>query len=263
MLGQTRATSSKRWFSRSAYVCALAASFLLTSFPAFSATSPEFYQLLLEVNGQLKTFVPKRGPQCTPDLVDKAQNALQRELAVSALNAVVVKPLETGAKTALGLLGVPAAAISTYSVMRCAMDESSPEGFAKCALGEAIGYGAGKGLEAAQVDEISGALAGVSLGEAYNAARGAYDSYQSTSETVEGEASGECKVKYRFHWRKRRSGSARGGRIMVQMWISDCECTSPSEARSGYVTASFNVNYAKAGSDQPGWRVAAVRAAAR
>ena len=39
--------------------------------------SPEFYQLLGEVNAQLKTFTSTRGPQCTPDLIDKVQNALQ------------------------------------------------------------------------------------------------------------------------------------------------------------------------------------------
>lgn len=221
-----------------------------------AGTSPEFYQLLAEVNAQLKTFQPVRGPVCTADLVDKAQNALQGELFTSALNAVVVKPLETGAKVGLSVLGAPAAAITTYSLMRCAMDESSAAGFKRCALGEAIGFGAGKGLDKAGIDALTGALSGVAIDDAYGKVRGAYESYIAAPETVEGEStSGGCTVKYRFHWDKKPRAGARGGKIRFQAWVSECECRSPNDVEDGYVAGWFHVAYSPAGSNQPGWKV--------
>jgi len=233
--------------------------FILITFsfssPLQAAASPEFHQLLGEVNAQLKTFVPTRGPRCTPDLIDKVQNALQGEIFTGALNAVVVKPLETGAKAGLSMLGIPAAAITTYSLMRCAMDEGDAAGFGKCALGEAIGYGAGAGLDRAGVDAVSGALSGVALDDAYGRVRGAYEAYQSTSETVSGESEGDCKVRYSIRWSKRKSPGARGGKIHFQSWVSDCKCNSASEAKSGYVSTWFKVNYRKAGNNQPGWKL--------
>ena len=223
---------------------------------AYADASPEFYQLLGEINAELKTFQTNRPPVCTNDLVDQAQNALQGEMFTSALNAVVVKPLETGAKAGLSMLGVPAAAITTYSMMRCAMDESDSAGFLKCALGEAIGYRAGATLDDLGADAVSGALAGVALDDAYGRVRGAYDAYQSTSEVVEGESSGRCHVKYRFSWSKRRSPGARGGRITFQAWVSDCDCRSANQVKSGYVKALFSVRYAKAAGNSPGWKLA-------
>lgn len=239
---------------------AVAGLLLLTSISPSHATSPEFYQLLSDINGQLKTFTPTRGPRCTPDLVDKVQNALQGELFSSALNEVVVKPLESGAKTAASLLGAPGLAMTTYGIMRCAMDESTAQGFFRCSGGESLGGVIGSGL-GNQLGETAGsAVAGVAFDrgwdEAFAQARGAYEAYGSTSEEVSGTSTASgCKVDYRFYWAKRGRPGARGGRIIFSATVSDCDCRSASQAKAGHMRAMFDVVYAKHGNSQPGWRV--------
>lgn len=246
-------------FSRLSALVGIFVLFLASS-PA-RAVSPEFYQLLSDINGQLKTFTPTRGPACTPDLVDKVQNALQGELFTSAMNEVVVKSLESGAKTAASLLGAPGAAMTTYGIMRCAMEETTWQGFLRCAGGESAGGLLGEGTGKLFRDgELSKDLVGVALDrgwdEAFATARGAYEAYGSTSEEVSGtnNASG-CTINYRFYWAKRGRPGARGGQILFHASVRDCDCRSANEVKAGHVRAIFDVVYASHGNSQPGWKV--------
>jgi|GEM_PF-5449805 len=232
---------------------------LATTSPGY-AISPEFYQLLGDINGQLKTFSPTRGPQCSPDLVDKVQNSLQGELFTSAFKEVVVKPLESGAKTAASLLGAPGLALTTYGIMRCAMDETTAQGFFRCAGGESLGGALGSGLGTQLGEGAAGAVTGVAFDrgwdEAFAQARSAYEAYGSTSEEVSDSSSASgCKVEYRFYWAKRPRPGARGGRIIFSARVSDCDCRSASQAKSGHVRAMFDVVYVRHGNNQPGWKV--------
>src|SRR5690606_12334573 len=106
---------------------------------------------------------------CAPQMVQMAKEGLQGNLFSSAATKIVVEPLETGAQVAAGALGVESLAITTYSLVRCGMNESSPEGFAKCALGEGLGYAGGEALTVAGVGDLSGAVAGAAWDKAYGA----------------------------------------------------------------------------------------------
>jgi hypothetical protein len=113
--------------------------------------SPEYFQLLNDLNGTLKNFGPgmTRGPACAPEMVDAAKQAMQGGLFGALGKQIVVKSLETGGKLAAGALGVPGGVITTYSLVRCAMEAGSPEEFARCAVGEAVRAAGGSPSQAA------------------------------------------------------------------------------------------------------------------
>ncbi|HRE14990.1 MAG TPA: hypothetical protein PLD37_12405, partial [Usitatibacteraceae bacterium] len=170
---------------------ALAVALGLAAAAPAAAQSPEFFQVLNEANGTLKVLAPSitRGPVCAPMMVDQARQGLQANLFSSAANKVVIEPLEAGAKVALGAAGVPGAAISTYSAIRCGMSAADGRDLVRCLLGEAAGYRGGELLEALGVESLEGAVAGFAWDKAYGALRGAIEEYGATSESVEWSAS--------------------------------------------------------------------------
>ena len=227
----------------------------LLPFSAQANVTPEFHQLLLEINGRLKNLAPgiTRGPACVPNVVERAKEALQGHLATTALTKVVVEPLEAGAKVAAGALGIPAAAISTYSLVRCGMNESTPSGFAACVGGEVAGYAGGKALEKAGVGNLGGAIAGYAWGKAYGAVRGAIEAYARESESVEWTARGSCQTKLTAYWNRQPRPDARGGVIVVHAEFDQCECRTRREATAGSLRFIVPVLYTAAGNSQPGW----------
>ncbi len=227
----------------------------LLPFSAQANVTPEFHQLLLEINGRLKNLAPgiTRGPACVPNVVERAKEALQGHLATTALTKVVVEPLEAGAKVAAGALGIPAAAISTYSLVRCGMNESTPSGFAACVGGEVAGYAGGKALEKAGVGNLGGAIAGYAWDKAYGAVRGAIEAYARESESVEWTARGSCQTKLTAYWNRQPRPDARGGVIVVHAEFDQCECRTRREATAGSLRFIVPVLYTAAGNSQPGW----------
>ncbi len=226
------------------------------SFEARADVSPEYYQLLSDINGSLKVLGPSltRGPVCAPDMVEMARQGLQGNLFSTAATKVVVEPLETGAKVAAGALGVESLAITTYSLVRCGMSEDSPEGFAKCALGEGLGFAGGEALTAAGVGNLSGAVAGAAWDKAYGAMRGAIEDYDRQSETLEWTARGTCEVKVLAHWNKHARPGAEGGKITISARTENCKCATGNSLRQGSLRFSVPVHYDRAGASQPGWR---------
>lgn len=229
------------------------------SFEARAEVSPEYYQLLSDINGSLKILGPglTRGPVCAPQMVEMAKQGLQGNLFSTAATKVVVEPLETGAKVAAGALGVESLAITTYSLVRCGMSEASPESFAKCALGEWLGFAGGEALTAAGVGDLSGAVAGAAWDKAYGAMRGAIEDYGRQSETVEWTTSGTCDVTVLAHWNKRGRPGAEGGKITISARATNCKCASGNSLKQGSLRFSVPVHYDRAGASQPGWRVGA------
>jgi len=227
----------------------------LLPFSAQANVTPEFHQLLLEINGRLKNLAPgiTRGPACVPNVVERAKEALQGHLATTALTKVVVEPLEAGAKVAAGALGIPAAAISTYSLVRCGMNESTPSGFAACVGGEVAGYAGGKALEKVGVGNLGGAIAGYAWDKAYGAVRGAIEAYARESESVEWTARGSCQTKLTAYWNRQPRPDARGGVIVVHAEFDQCECRTRREATAGSLRFIVPVLYTAAGNSQPGW----------
>lgn len=224
-------------------------------FAAQASPSPEFHQLLLEINGRLENLAPviTRGPECASNVVERAKEALQGNVATTALTKVVVEPLEAGAKVAAGALGIPAAAISTYSLVRCGMNESTAEGFAACVGGELAGYAGGKALEKAGVGNLEGAIAGLAWDKAYGAVRGAIEDYARKSESVEWTARGSCQTKLSAYWNRRPRPEARGGVIVVHAQFAQCECRTRKQATAGSLRFVVPVHYTPAGNSQPGW----------
>lgn len=217
--------------------------------------SPELWQLLNDANSQIKVLSPSiaRGPVCAPAMLDMAKQGLQSNLASGALTKVVVEPLEQGAKLALGALGVPGLAISTYSMMRCALGASSPADFGKCALGEVIGFAGGAGLEKFGVDGLEGALAGWAWDKAYGIAKDAWDGWGQTVETWDFEAGGECEIRGSASWSKRPQPGAEGGVIRISITASNCKCPTGNSVKQGNVRVNVPVRYSPAGSRQPGF----------
>lgn len=220
------------------------------------AQSPEFYQILNEVNGSLKVLAPSitRGPVCAPMMVDQAKQGLQANLFSSAANKVVIEPLEAGAKVALGAAGVPGAAISTYSAVRCAMNAADGRDFVRCLLGETIGFKGGELLEALGVDSLEGAIAGYAWDQAYGSIRGAIEGYGATSESIEWSAGGDCRVDVTAQWNKRRQPGAEGGQVVVIARVSECRCRAANELRQGSLRFVVPVSLVPTGSAQPGFR---------
>lgn len=219
------------------------------------AQSPEFLQLMGEIKTAIKHSSANvtRGEQCAPQMFDMAKEGIQANEFTEMLNRVVVDPLETGAKVAAGALGVPGGAITSYSLVRCYMKEADWEGLKRCALGEALGYALGKGMEKANIEELEGALAGAAWDKAYGALRDAVESYQQTSETINWTAGGKCQLAVTAVWNKRRMPGAEGGMISVQINANACRCNAPSELERGNMRFRVPVRYVRAGADQPGW----------
>lgn len=235
-----------------AILAALAA--LTGPLPA-AAQSPEFFQILNEVNGSLKVLGPSmtRGPVCAPMMVDQAKQGLQGNLFSSAANKIVIEPLEAGAKVALGAAGVPGAAISTYSAVRCGMSAADGKDFVRCLLGEAVGLRGGELLENLGVDSLEGAITGFAWDQAYASMRGAIEGYGATSESVEWSASGECSIEVTAQWNKRRQPGAEGGQVVVIARASNCRCKAANELRQGSLRFVVPVKLLPTGARQPGF----------
>lgn len=231
---------------------------LLTSlaYAPAQAQSPEFLQLIGEIKAAIKysSAEVSRGQQCAPQMFDMAKEGIQANEFTELLNRVVVDPLETGAKVGAGALGVPGGAVTTYSLVRCYMKEADWEGLKRCAAGEALGYGLGKGLEKVGVEELQGALAGAAWDKAYGALREAVESYQQTSEPpINWTAGGKCQLTVTAAWNKRRQPGAEGGVISVLINATNCICSRPAELESGYMRFRVPVKYVRTGNNQPGW----------
>jgi hypothetical protein len=231
----------------------LGLSFLLI--PAAQAQSPEFLQLMGEIKTAIKHSSANvtRGEQCAPQMFDMAKEGIQANEFTELLNRVVVDPLETGAKVAAGALGVPGGAVTTYSLVRCYMKEADWEGLKRCALGEALGYAGGKGLDKIDIDGLENALAGAAWDKAYGALREAVENYQQASENINWTAGGKCQLAVTAVWNKRRMPGAEGGMISVQINANACRCNAPSELERGNMRFRVPVRYVRAGADQPGW----------
>lgn len=244
-------------FRNAAKRALLAAGLCVTGIGTAAADiSPEFYQLMSEINASLKVMGPgiTRGPVCAPAMADMAKQGIQANLASEALNKVVVEPLETGAKVAAGAAGIPGLAVSTYSLVRCGMKEDGPAGFMACALGEALGYAGGEALEKfGGVEGLQNALAGAAWDKGYDALRGYLSDYAGKPESVEWTAGGECSISVEAHWNKRPRPGAEGGSIFVKVRAENCRCPVPSALRQGTLRFNVPVKYAKAGNGQPGW----------
>jgi len=219
------------------------------------AQSDEFIQLMGEIKAEIKggTRGANRGPLCTPQMFDMASQGIQANEFTQMMNRVVVGPLETGAKVAAGALGVPGELVSTYSLVRCYMQEADWEGLKRCAIGEALGYAIGKGLDKAGIDGLENALAGAGWDKAFGALREAVESYQTASETVNWTAGGACQITVTANWNKRRAPGAEGGFITGQVNARECACRAPSDLEFGYLHFRVPVRLARAGNDQPGW----------
>ena len=104
------------------------------------AQSPELLQLMGEIKAEIKggTRGMERGPVCTPQMFDMAVQGIQANEFTQLMNRVVVGPLETGAKIAAGALGVPGGLVTTYSLVRCYMQEADWEGLKRCAAGARV-----------------------------------------------------------------------------------------------------------------------------
>jgi len=227
---------------------------LLPGNPAH-AQSPELLQMMGEIKAEIKGGARgmARGPQCTPQMFDMASQGIQANEFTQLMNRVVVGPLEVGAKIAAGALGVPGGLVSTYSLVRCYMQEADWQGLKRCATGEAIGYAIGKGLDKAGIDGLENALAGAGWDQAFGALRDAVESYQSASETINWTAGGTCNISVTANWNKRRAPGAEGGFITGQINATECACRAPSDLEFGYLHFRVPVRYARAGADQPGW----------
>lgn len=228
--------------------------FPLLSFPA-RAQSPEFLQLMGEIKTAIKhsSASVTRGEQCAPQMFQMAKEGIQANEFTELINRVVVDPLETGAKVAVGALGVPGGAVTTYSLVRCYMKEADWEGLQRCAMGEALGYAGGKGLDKVGIDGLENALAGAAWDKAYGALREAVERYQQTSETINWTAGGKCQLQVTAVWSKRRMPGAEGGMISVQINANACRCNAPGELERGNMRFRVPVRYVRAGASQPGW----------
>ena len=218
--------------------------------------SPEFYQLMSEINASLKVMGPgiTRGPVCAPAMVDMAKQGIQANLASEALNKVVVEPLETGAKVAAGAAGIPGAVVTSYTLVRCGMKESGPANFMACALGEVLGYAGGEALEKfGGVEGLQNALAGAAWDKGYDAIRGYLSDYAGKPESAEWTAGGECSIKIEADWNKRPRPGAEGGSIFVRVRAENCRCATANALKQGTLRFTVPVKYAKAGNNQPGW----------
>jgi len=235
--------------------CLLLAAFL--PLPASADMSPELYQLGVEIkkNFESDSTQATRGPECKEDCFRLATLALRDMLKEEALNRVVVQPLEDGAKFALSALGVPGITISTYNVVQCYLNESSPAGFKACLFRETVGLIGGEGLQkGANWDELSATLAGAAWDKAFSEIRTAVDGYQNQGEFATYTAARDCTVNVSLRWDKRKRAGANGGQIFVHFTFSDCRCpTGASSVRQGSLSFYVPINLAPAGGDKPGW----------
>lgn len=230
-----------------------ALSVFLMAASAVADYSPEFHQLVAEIKAQVEIAGPGiTTERCDSQMFDIAKRGMQDMMATNLLTKVVVEPLETGAKVAAGAVGAPG--ITTYSLVRCYMKEADLEGFKRCAIGEAIGKAGGEALKKyGGANDLQEALAGAAWDKAYDALRGAVEGYQSKSELLEHDASGECSINVTMRWSKRREPGAEGGKVWVYIRAKDCRCPTGASLKQGWLRFTVPVHYTRAGSSQPGW----------
>lgn len=238
---------------------------LLFSSPAVADLSPEFFQLLNELKEDIRVQgTEAEGPVCVGGGLILARDAIEDGLRDFLIDTVVVKPLEDGAKTALSLLPTTAAAniaitsaVSTYDLIKCAMDSNGPDSYAGC-IGKVIGAvveGEATGRVKSKMG-LDDPVTSQAFGRSYNAAKNAITGYKGRSETWNyTDEIGDCTADITARWSKQGSRPKRGGSISLIVNL-DCECPNNYQFDNGtYQIFDVPVRYVAAPGQKPGWRL--------